>query len=151
MEPKWNIVNNQEDINYVLNHFGFFHDACLKEAKYISGSFVSENYSMKPIDDIRQVHIIIQKQNKDHAVIEFLFEGVERFNLVPAAMEYDSIISGILLKQKERYVYFADYEIDIDEFEKNSNWLTWIRAKSVKWREVNRYIGNSLIFQHRDF
>ena len=106
---------------------------------------------MKPIDDIRQVHIIIQKQNKDHAVIEFLFEGVERFNLVPAAMEYDSIISGILLKQKERYVYFADYEIDIDEFEKNSNWLTWIRAKSVKWSEVNRYIGNSLIFQHRDF
>lgn len=149
MEIKWNAVKTDEDIKNVLDHFGHFHDACLKEAKYISGSYVNENYSMKPIDDLRQVNIIIQKQNRIHSVIEFQFEGIERLNIVPAEANYDSIISGVLLELRDGYIYFADYGINIDELEKYSSRITWIKAKRLKWREVNQYIGSSEIYLHR--
>jgi len=151
MEQQWNSINNEKDIEYVSTLFGYFYDACIKEVKYISGSYVGDDSRMKTTDDLRQVYMIIQKQNKEHSVIEFLFDGVERFNLVPANEEYDSIISGLLLKIIGKQIYFANSpDIKIDELDKNSNWITWIKAKSLKWREINKYIGDSLVYVYRD-
>ena len=98
MEQIWNFIENDNNIEYVLARFGYFYDACIKEAKYVSGSYVDKDSSMHPMDDLRQLHIIIQTQHKEHSVIEFLFEGVERFNLVFANENYDSLIGGLLLK-----------------------------------------------------
>ncbi|MDO9628661.1 MAG: hypothetical protein Q7I99_02070 [Acholeplasmataceae bacterium] len=151
MEQLWNSIDNEIDIEYVSAFFGYFYDACIKEVKYISGSYVSADSRMKPIDDLRQIYMIIQKQNREHSVIEFLFDGVERFNLVPSKEDYDSIISGLLIKQKDGYIYFANSaDVPIDELDGNSNWLTWIKAKSLRWREMRQYIGDSLVYIHRD-
>jgi hypothetical protein len=151
MEQLWNSINNEIDIEYVSAFFGYFYDACIKEVKYISGSYVSADLRMKPIDDLRQIYMIIHKQNREHSVIEFLFDGVERFNLVPSKEDYDSIISGLLIKQKDGYIYFANSaDVPIDELDGNSNWLTWIKAKSLRWREMRQYIGDSLVYIHRD-
>jgi hypothetical protein len=151
MEKHWNIINNDKDIEYVSTLFGYFYDACIKEAKYISGSYVNKDSRMHPMDDLRQVYMIIQKQNNEHAVVEFLFEGVERFNLVPVSKDYDSIISGLLLKQKDGHIFFSNsVDVPIDELDNNSNWLTWIKATTIKWREVNQYIGSSLVYTHRE-
>lgn len=150
MDRQWNIINDEKDIEYVLTRFGHFHDSCIKEVKYTSGSFVNEDCSMKPFDDLSQVHMIIQRQNIEHSVIEIVFEGVERFNLVPAREGYDSVIFHLHMKKKDNRIYVADEIVDIDEFAQNSDWLTWIRATSAKWREVNQYIGDSLVYIHRD-
>lgn len=150
MEQQWNSINNEKDIEYVSTLFGYFYDACIKEVKYTSGSYVGDDLRMKPIDDLRQLHIIIQTQHKEHSVIEFVFEGVERFNLATNE-DYDSIISGILLKQKDGHIYFSNSaDVPIDEIDKNSKWLTWIKAKSLKWREINKYIGSTLVYIHRE-
>jgi hypothetical protein len=106
---------------------------------------------MHPMDDLRQLYIIIQTQHKEHSVIEFVFEGVERFNLVPTSENYDSLIGGLLLKQMNGLYYLSyNKEIDINELDKHSDWLTWLKAKSVKWREVNQYLGDSIVYIHRD-
>lgn len=151
MEQLWNSINNEKDIEFVSTLFGYFYDACIKEIKYTSGSYVNSDLRMKPIDDQRQIYMIIQRQNREHSVIEFLFDGVERFNLVPSKQDYDSIINGLLIKQKDGYIYFANSaDVPIDELDGNSNWLTWIKAKSLKWREMKQYIGNSLVYIHRE-
>jgi len=146
MEQQWNTVKNEKDIEYVLARFGYFFDACIKEVKYVSGSFVNKDYSMHPFDDLRQLYMIIQTQHKEHSVIEFLFEGVERFNLVPANENYDSLINGLLLKQMDGYFYLACNVIDINDLDKHADWLTWLKSKSAKWREVNQYIGDHLVY-----
>lgn len=151
MEQQWNSIKNEKDIEYVSTLFGYFYDACIKEVKYISGSYVGDDSRMKPIDDLRQLHIIIQTQHKEHSVIEFVFEGVERFNLATNE-DYDSIISGIQLKQIDGHIYFSNSaDVPTDELDKNSKWLTWIKAKSLKWREINKYIGDSLVYVYRDW
>lgn len=151
MEQVWNLIENNNDIEYVFARFGYFYDACIKEAKYISGSFVRKDSNIHPMDDVRQVHIIIQTQHKEHSIIEYVFEGVERFNLVPANENYDSLIGGLILKQMNGFYYFScNKEIDINELDKHSYWLTWLKAKSVKWREVNQYFGDSIVYIHRD-
>ena len=49
------------------------------------------------------------------------------------------------------FCYFSyNKEIDINELDKHSDWLTWLKAKSVKWREVNQYLGDSIVYIHRD-
>lgn len=151
MEQVWNLIENNNDIEYVLARFGYFYDASIKEAKHLSGSYVEKDSSMHPKDDLVQLHIIIQTQHKEHSVIEFVFEGVERFNLVPANENYDSLIGGLLLKQMNGLYYLSyNKEIDINELDKHSDWLTWLKAKSVKWREVNKYLGDSIVYIHRD-
>ena len=150
MEQVWNLIENNNDIEYVLARFGYFYDACIKEAKYLSGSYVEKDSSMHPKDDLVQLHIIIQTQHKEHSVIEFVFEGVERFNLATNE-DYDSIISGIQLKQIDGHIYFSNSaDVPTDELDKNSKWLTWIKAKSLKWREINKYIGSTLVYIHRE-
>lgn len=151
MEQVWNLIENNNYIEYVFARFGYFYDACIKEEKYISGSFVRKDSNIHPMDDVRQVHIIIQTQHKEHSIIEYVFEGVERFNLVPANENYDSLIGGLILKQMDGFCYFSyNKEIDINELDKHSDWLTWLKVKSVKWREVNQYFGDSIVYIHRD-
>lgn len=151
MDQLWNIIKNDNDIESVLARFGYFYDACIKEAKYVSGSYVAKDLKMHPIDNLKQLHIIIQTQHKEHSVIEFVFEGVERFNLVPSNDNYDSLIGGLLLKQMNGLYYLSyNKDIDINELDKHSDWLTWLKAKSVKWREVNQYLGDSIVYTNRD-
>ena len=58
---------------------------------------------------------------------------------------YDSLIGGLLLKQMNGLYYLSyNKDIDINELDKHSDWLTWLKAKSVKWREVNQYLGDSI-------
>mgnify|MGYP000877127970 CR=1 FL=1 len=151
MNQIWNKINNDNDIQYVLARFGYFYDACIKEAKYISGSYVDKDSSMHPMDDLNQLHIIIQTQHKEHSVIELVFEGVERFNLVPVNENFDSLIGGLRLMHMNGFFYFSNNkEIEISELDKHSDFLTWLKAKSVKWKEVNQYIGDSIVYIHRD-
>jgi len=132
------------------NHFGRFYDACIKEFKYLSGSYVNPDRSMKPFDSERQAYLIIQKQSEERPVVEFMFEGVERINIVPSPVNYDSLLWGILLERKDGFIYFASAILDVDSLEGSSDWVTWIKAKSVKWREALQYIGDSTVYVHKD-
>ena len=79
-----------------------------------------------------------------------MFEGVERINIVPSPVNYDSLLWGILLERKDGFIYFASAILDVDSLEGSSDWVTWIKAKSVKWREALQYIGDSTVYVHKD-
>lgn len=44
---KWNEVNSQTDIDYLLGEYLGFHDSCLTELSYKSGAYVGEDNAMK--------------------------------------------------------------------------------------------------------
>ena len=150
MEIVWNVVDTDQRIEFLQKYFGQFNDACIKEFKYESGSYVNPDGSMKPHDSERKAYLIIQKQNKVRPVVEFMFEGVERANIVPSPVNYDSMLSGILLERKDGFIFFATAIVTIDSLERSSDWVTWIKAKSVKWREAPQYIGDATVYVHKD-
>ena len=58
-----------------------FHDGCIKELKYIGGEYVSEDLSMMPVNELRRLSVIFQRQWKGPCAIEMVFEGLKRMNL----------------------------------------------------------------------
>ena len=47
----WNEITTAEDIVNFMNMFGYFHDSCIKEIKYVNGAFVNEDLGMHPINN----------------------------------------------------------------------------------------------------
>lgn len=70
---------------------------------------------MRPIDDVRLLKMIIGSQWCDS--IELVFEGLLGLNLRPAGDNYDSIIFSATLGMKDEIVFFADRDVDSDDFE----------------------------------
>lgn len=134
----WNELKTQKDINKLLDLFGYFHDACLKELKYISGEYVAENLSMNPINTQRKLSVIFQRQYQSPSVIEMVFEGLIKLNLEPNDENCDGIIYGAYMGIRNDLIYWADNE-DFSFDEPGS--CTWIVANKAKWRFAGEYIG----------
>lgn len=135
----WNELKTQKDINTLLDLFGYFHDGCLKELKYISGEYVGENLSMWPINSQRKLSVIFQRQSENLSVIEIIFEGIIKLNLEPNDENYDGIIYGAFMSIYDNLIYWADTE-DFSFDEPNN--CTWIVANKAKWRVADEYIGD---------
>lgn len=146
----WIEAQTNDELKSIINIYNEFHDGCIKEIKYISGSYVDEDLSMMPMDSIKELSVIIQRQNRNPSVIELVFSGVERLNLVPSADNYDSIIFSAILEKQNGSIYFADCRYEIEQLESMSNHCTWIKAKNLKWRVADEYIGSELVYTRRN-
>jgi len=147
---EFNKINTQEDIQELMNKFGFFHDSCIKEIKYISGGYVSKkvsdkNRTMCPVNSIRSVYIIFQSQNTDCSVIEMKFDFIQKLNLVPRNEDYDCIINDASLVKINNLFYWSEWEsFDIEDIEIENG--TWISSKEVGWRQLpEECLGDKLI------
>ena len=129
----WNYIEAQDDINFLMKSAYGFHDSCLKSLDYISGSEVFEDKSMRPVDCIRTLRMIIDSQCCDS--IELVFEGLIGLNLRPASDNYSSDIFSATLRIKDEIVFFADDELEADNFEEG---YTCVKAFSMRWRFIPR-------------
>ena len=125
----WNYVAGQKDIDFLMESTCGFHDSCLKSLDYVSGSEVFEDKSMRPVDRIRSMKMIIDSQCCDS--VELVFEGLLGLNLRPAGDNRTSEISSATLKIKDGVVFFADVELESYDFEEG---CTCVKAFSVRWR-----------------
>lgn len=139
----WQYVENETDIHGLLYAFYDFHDSCLTSLQYISGSKVLEDRSMIPFDGIRQVTMSFESQCCNP--IELVFEGVLAMNLRPARDNRDSIINCASIILKDEAIFFCDCEMKTEELscddemetEELSYEDTWIKALSLRWRQLN--------------
>lgn len=139
-------LKKEEDILEFMDLFSYFHDSCLKELKYVSGSYVNDDLTMSPKDSVRTINAIFQSQNKGLSSVEIIFFNVERLNLVPRADNYDSIILGAHLSLVDNDFYWAEFE-DFDYQNVTEFNGTWIKCKGIKWRELSNSLGRDLIFK----
>lgn len=137
----WTEIKEQSDIDYLLEHFGYFHDGCLREMYMWTGTYVNPDLSMKVPGELdTNVKILFQRQYNNPSAIEILFENVTGIHVIPSPENYDSIIRDAIILKLEDNFYWAD---DYNWHPKGnmSNQINWISSKKVKWREVNHWMG----------
>jgi len=125
----FNYVESQEDIDFLMGQTFSFHDSILHEIRYVSGSYVKNDNTMCPIDDIRQVTMVFQSQWC--SPIEMVFEGVTALNLRPSTDNYSAEIYSASLFMQDAAVFFCDGDIDKIDLSYED---TWITAYSLRWR-----------------
>ena len=147
----WIELKSQEDINSFMDSINNFHDSCLKEIKYTSGAYVTENLSMQPFSNQRMLSMVVQRQFSNPKVIELEFGELSYLKLVP--IEYGELgfigdISSVTMLFKDGYIYWCDdgtlTENDIDDYQG-----IVVCAKSVRWREADEYIGSEEVYIRR--
>jgi hypothetical protein len=139
----WNEIKTQAEADALMDLFGDFHDACVREAHLWTDHWVSRDLRMScPADLDNRIRFLVQRQFKNPAAIELLFEEVTRFNLVPTPENYDTIIFEATLLIRDGVAYWSpkgDWSPDTPY----RNDSTWISAKHLRWREVD-WLGNEL-------
>ncbi len=142
----WKNVTTEESAKELMNVFGGFHDACIREAHLFSQHFVNDELTMNCTGDLdTSVQIVVHRQFRNPACIELLFEGVTRLNFVPSPDNYDSVIYEAKVGLENGEIYWS---IDIVKppSQCKANYDTWICSKSLKWRARDEYLGAELHF-----
>lgn len=135
MKTNYFTLSNIEEVEEFILKVGYFNDSTLKEAHYESGSCRDHNTnSMKCIDDLAQLTLIFESQIGKGKVIELVFEHIERFNLVPSPIKYDSLFDNPYLFFRDGFIYFSRYENEFEKIESSSPNNTWVKAQKAKYR-----------------
>lgn len=144
----WNEISSQKDANNLLELFGYFHDGCIKELKYVSGQSVDSDMGMMPINEKRELCLIFQRQWRDPSVIEIVFSGLSLLHLAPVDENYTAEISEANMEFSEDGVFWVDGSLSEKELHNasDSEEYTWIKAKKAKWRIVEEFIGEDDVF-----
>ena len=135
----WHEITNCNEAESFMEKVAFFHDSCIKEIKYISGSYVNNNLDMYPINDQRKVSFLIQRQYDSLSMIELEFIGVKYFYLKPTTPGFSSEIFDATLIVNNNFVFWCDdgnvLENNIDKYDG-----TKIFASNVRWRSIEGFM-----------
>ncbi len=132
----WKEIYNDQDIDSLLNLYGFFHDACLREVHIVTRESVTKDLTMK-FDGELIATLLFQRQYRNPSVIELRFEDVKQFNFNPPEPNYDSVIYDATFKKIDNLFYWASEE----NWQIGDNDAVWISGKRVFWRERSDLIG----------
>lgn len=141
----WNYIRDEKDVVYLFDLYGNFHDSCIKEFKYISGAFVSEDLSMQPCNNKRNLKIIFQRQYKNPSVIEIEFLGLKQLILFPLDENYTSEIStATMIYNDSDILWYDNDKLSKDAISNYKGIL--ICSSKVRWRTAEEYIGQKNIY-----
>lgn len=139
----WNEITTQADADALLDLFGGFHDGCVREAHFWTDHYVAPDLGMScPGNLDNRIRFLVQRQFRNPAAIELLFEEVTRFNLVPTPDNYDTIIEDATLLIRDGVIYWSpEFNWSPDSPRRDEE--TWISANHLRWREVD-WLGEEL-------
>jgi hypothetical protein len=139
----WKEIKSQSDADHLMDLFGGFHDACLREAHLWTDHWVGPTLSMScPGHLDNRLRLLVQRQFKDPSAIELLFEELTRFNLVPSPENYDAVIFEATLLVKDENIYWSCRDNwKPDSPTRDSG--TWVSARRLCWRPVD-WLGREL-------
>lgn len=141
MNKQWEPIHTQEDIDRLINLFGGFHDACLKELYMWTEHYVDTDLSMSINDQLdHRIRALFQRQAENPSAIEMLFEEVTQLCITPSPGGYDSIIYESTLCYRDGLFYWAD-DRNWSPERKSDYSVNWISARKVSWREVSHWMG----------
>ena len=141
----WERINTDEEIQRFMQKVGNFHDSCIKEMSYISGSYVSDDLSMYSVNDQRVLRVVIQRQKEEDSMIELEFQGLKYLNLSPVDENYTCEMIDSTLIKKDGYFYWCDSG-NISESEIDDYAGTLICASKLKWRSIKNHMGKKVFY-----
>ena len=127
-------IENNEDIEVFIEQASSFYDSVLKEIHYESGSTRDhKSNSLRPFDTLAEVIMIFESQCNKGKTIEIIFEHIERLNLVPTSLDYDSMFENPSISFFEDFIYFSKYDSEVSKLHESSHENTWLKAKNAKY------------------
>ena len=125
----WNYIESGEDIDFLMNEYGGFHDSVLKEMTYVSGDFVEDNrMTLQPVGN-KQVRLVF---NSDWAKeIEIILLSPRVCHLVPGEENYLADISDASFFIRDFMIYF--YTSALPEISDDFDG-TYFKSLGMMWR-----------------
>lgn len=126
----WEKIESQNDIDKFMEKIDKFHDSCIKEIQFTSGTYVDEDYSMimntKPC-----VLITYQRQSERYTTFELKLEYAQNICINTDLTMTSEILEAVFEKKENLYYWYSDLD-----YKNNLNQVTWFSCKSVEWRMV---------------
>ena len=142
----WNEISTDDDVLKLMEAVCFFHDSCIKEMSYVSGAYVDVNLSMYPLNSLRALSVLIQRQYEKDSMIELEFQGLKYVKFFPVDESYTCEILGSTMIMKDGTIYWCDCdnlsEADLDEYTG-----TLICASKLRWRSIEGHLGESAFYR----
>ena len=136
----WETISNNDEILSFMEKMYYFHDSCIKEISYVSGAYVDFNLSMYPLNDLRVLRVVIQRQYEKNSMIEMEFQGLKQFNLFPVDEHYTCEILDSKMIMKDGYIYWCDGSKLLGP-DINNCTGTLICASTLRWRPIENHMG----------
>ena len=113
---------------------------------YVSGAYVDVNLSMYPLNSLRVLRVLIQRQYEKDSMIELEFQGLKYVKFFPVDESYTCEILGSTMIMKDGTIYWCDCdnlsEADLDEYTG-----TLICASKLRWRSIEGHLGESVFYR----
>ena len=132
----WNEIKTKKDIETLLSVYGGWHDACIVEAKYVSGTIVEiDNLAMSL--GTSTLTIVFQRQYRNPFSIEVMFENVKKIKFdYSTALVGASVYDATMFIHEGLIYWVAGWSENpsIDDIKDSDT--TWLSCHSAKWRVV---------------
>ena len=132
-----NELSTEEALQSFMVTVHYFHDSCIKEINYVSGAYVNSDLAMHPVNDIRSLRVIIQRQYSNYSTIELEFKELHHLSLCPTNDLYTCEILHASLFKKNGLIYWSDHEMDSVKVVSFENNATVICASGLRWRSLD--------------
>ena len=137
MEHPWIALDTQEAIDHFMTSYGYFHDGCLAELRYVSGTDVDpDTLGMQPCANLRSVNLVFHRQFRDPCHIEMRFDGLDHLTLRPFPPLYTSEIHQARLRLHNGKIEWFSNHIDDEESQYASGSVAWLSAEHGWWRPI---------------
>ncbi len=136
----WQLINTNEEILLFMERVCYFHDCCIKEIRYLSGAYVSEKLSMFPLNNRRELRVVIQRQSEMESMIEMEFQGLKTMKLSPVDERFTCEIVGSSMIIQNGNIYWGDCN-DLSKSNLEDYASIWICASKLRWRCVENQMG----------
>lgn len=127
-------IDGSSDIKELMDMVCYFHDSCIKEMKYISGAYITDDHSaMYPINDKRILSVLIQTALKGVYDVELEFSDLVFLKLFPNDEHYTcEILEASIFLKDGCFIFCDNSDIPLEDIEEYEG--TVICAKKLRWR-----------------
>lgn len=136
----WKEIHTEKDIEDLLNIFGGFHDGVLREMHLWNDYYVDKDLSMCSGNRMLNAKVLFQRQLENPSVIEMLFLGIDKINIVSTPLNCWYMIFDATLTYRDGLYYWAE----AGNWEIGDDTVIWMSAKSIQWRSVDGWLGSKL-------
>ena len=125
----WNEIKSQEDIDLFMKQVLSFHDSCIRETRYISGTYIDKDGTMvmntKPFMYIK----FDTKRSNNFTWFEFELGDIDNFSIKINLNSTLDIYSATFFKKNDWFYWYSDEYAD-----ENSEYM--FRCQTIRWRMV---------------
>ena len=125
----WNEIKSQEDIDLFMKQVLSFHDSCIRETHYISGTYIDKDGAMvmntKPFMYIK----FDTQRSSNFTWFEFELGGIDNFSIKINLNSTLDIYSATFFKKNDWFYWYSDEYAD-----ENSEYM--FRCQTIRWRMV---------------